>query len=162
MRLAQGAVAGVGIVLGLFLAVGDGRARDAGPGKEPPPKLCDQGTLRTLPAPSVEIPFGAVVVEGDLWVGQGGALYRLDPKSGAVKKRFLLPGNQLITGLATDGKLLYALEFGWSAGKPIFVLDPRNGRVLREIVTEANKQGTSHTARGLAFADGRLYVKSGG
>ena len=63
--------------------------------------------------------------------------------------------------LCNDGKRIYAVTYGWTAGKPIYVIDPTNGKVVREIVTEENKKNRSHGAKGIAWHAGHLYVLSG-
>ena len=124
-----------------------------------PAKICDRGKVETLMAPSGEVPAGIAFLGGDLWVGQVGKLFRLDPKTAEVKATFEL--NRSIMDLCTDGEVLYGLESGWTAGRPIHVIDPKTGKTMRTIVTEANAKARSHGARGIVYRDGALYVLEG-
>lgn len=121
-----------------------------------PEKICDEGTIATLKAPSDEVPSGISFLGEHLWVAQSRKLYQLDPKTGGIVKQFDLPEG--IQDLATDGKDLYALTFGWSAGLPIYVLDPATGQEKRSIVTASNKGKRAYSSRGIEFCDGKLYV----
>ena len=126
-----------------------------------PDAICDAGSVELIPAPSEANPSGMVVLNGDLWIMQHPTLSRMNLASGRVVQTFQAPTGSLIVDLATDGTRLYMVEYGWSAGKPIYVFDPKRGEVTREIVTEANKENRSHSTRGVAFLDGSLWVLSG-
>jgi hypothetical protein len=124
-----------------------------------PEKICDDGTLTTIPAPAEDVPCGISAFGDDLFVVQGGRARRIDRKTGKTKGSFEVP--ESVIDVTTDGKLLFALESGWTAGKPVHVLDPETGKVLRSVVTEANRANRSHGAKGIAWRDGRLWVLSG-
>lgn len=124
-----------------------------------PEKIADAGAIAAIPAPSEEVPNGLVALGEDLLVAQGAKLYRIDAKTGEVKSSFDLPAGTL--ALATDGKVVYAMPGGWTAGLPISVIDAATGEVKREIVTEANKANRAHGAKGIAWRDGKLFVLEG-
>lgn len=124
-----------------------------------PEKIADAGAVATIPAPSEEVPNGLVALGEDLLVAQGSKLHRIDAKTGEEKSSFDLPAGTL--ALATDGKVLYAMPGGWTAGQAISVLDPETGEVKRAIVTEANRENRSHGAKGIAWRDGKLWVLEG-
>jgi hypothetical protein len=124
-----------------------------------PASICDEATVETTNAPSEDVPSGLTVMGGDLWIAQSGKLRRVDLASAEVKAVFEIPPTVL--DLTNDGKLLYAMEGGWTAGLPIHVIDPATGKTVREIVTEANKAVKSYGAKGVAWRDGKLYVLSG-
>ncbi len=105
------------------------------------------------------MPNGIVSVGDDLWIAQGQVLYRFDPVEGAILARH--PLDTLVRDLCTDGKLLYALDYGWTAGKPILAIDPATGGSVRTIVTEANLKNKASGAAGIAWRDGRLWVLEG-
>jgi thiol-disulfide isomerase/thioredoxin len=127
-----------------------------------PPERADQiveaGKVDTLKAPSDSVPSGITEFNGSIWLAQG-ALFQLDRKSGKVLNRFTLPAS--VADLCNDGKQIYAVTYGWTAGKPIYIIDPGNGKVIREIVTQENKKNRSHGAKGIAWHAGHLYVLSG-
>ena len=139
--------------------------RDGKPWDVPDPRperITDDASVRPvalLPAPSEEVPVGIESLGGDLLVAQGGTLHRLDAATGKVKAAF--PLAEGVADLATDGKLLYAVEAGWTAGLPIRVIDPESGKEVRSIVTEANKARKAYGAKGIAFHGGRLLVLEG-
>lgn len=143
------------------LAVGLKRYRDYAAGRPwnlPPtrvPRICDEPGVTTLPAPSAKVPSGIVGYGDKLIVCQTGELLTLDRDSGKVLSRFASPRCQDIT---TDGKRLYAVEAGWTSGKPIHVLDATTGKVVREIVTKTNLGKRGSGARGICWRDGKLYV----
>ncbi len=122
------------------------------------PRIVDGGEVSLLKAPSQDVPGGITVLDDWIWVAQR-ELYKLNAKTGEVAARFPLPSS--VGDLCTDGKNLYALTYGWTAGKPIYVISPQDGHVIREIITEANKQNRAHGAKGIAWRDGRLFVLSG-
>lgn len=123
-----------------------------------PAAICDAGTVETFPAPSEEVPSGLAVHGGAVFVAQGGRLFRLDAAA-KVAAAFDLPAG--VRDLCSDGERLYGMEYGWTAGKPIHVLDPATGKTLRAIVTEANRKNRSMGAAGIAWQDGRLWVLAG-
>jgi hypothetical protein len=123
-----------------------------------PARICDQGELANFRAPSEDVPCGMTFVGEDLWIAQGGKLRRLDAKH-AVAAEF--PISASVLDLTSDGRLLYAVESGWTAGEPIRVIDPATGAETRAIVTEANRSVRSHGAKGIVWRDGRLFVLDG-
>lgn len=124
-----------------------------------PKELCKGLKIDTFAAPSSGVPAGMTLLGKQLWVGQLGKLHRVDPATGKVLATHDLPRSVL--DLANDGKRLYALESGWTAGRPIHVIDPATGKTVRSIVTEANKKNRAHGAKGIAWKDGKLYVLAG-
>jgi len=124
-----------------------------------PAKICDGAAVETFKAPATGVCAGIAFLGGDLWLGQGGRLYKLDPKSGEVKGTFDLPESTM--DLCTDGRALYALPSSWTAGAPIREIDPATGKASREIVTEANKKNKHSGANGIEFVDGKLVVLEG-
>jgi len=124
-----------------------------------PEKLCDEGTIETIKAPGDDVPSGLVVIGGNLLVAQGGKINVLVLKTGTWGRP--LPLAEGIVALATDGKALWGAHYGWTAGKPIYELDPVSAETSREIVTEANKANSSMGTNGLAWRDGKLLVFEG-
>lgn len=94
-----------------------------------------------------------------LWIVQAQTLYRFDPAKGAVLAQH--PLDTLVRDLTTDGERLYALDYGWTAGRPTLVIDPGTGKTVRRIVTEANLKNKAHGGAGIAWRDGRLWVLEG-
>lgn len=122
-----------------------------------PDVICSKGTIETFPAPSEGGPSGITFVDGKLWIAQEGKLYAATANgefAGALEIA------RSVRDLCTDGSQIYAMEYGWTAGKPIHVLDAA-GRAVRQIVTEANKANRSMGAAGIAWKDGKLYVLEG-
>jgi Thioredoxin-like domain len=113
-------------------------------------------SVETIRAPAYECGTGIAFVEGDMFVIQGGGLFRLDPASGKVKAQFGIP--MQMRDLCTDGTLLYLLPWGWSKGDPILVVDPATGTTVTEIVTERNKAQKALSAMGIEWYLGELYV----
>lgn len=126
-----------------------------------PDSICDAGTVEVMPAPSEDNPSGLAVVDNDLWIMQGKSLFQTNLATGKVTNTYAAPRGALIVDLATDGTNLYLASYGWSSGKPIYVVDPKTGKVTREIVTEANKQFRASSTRGLVYHDKSLWVLSG-
>ncbi|HET6204835.1 MAG TPA: hypothetical protein VFI25_18760 [Planctomycetota bacterium] len=124
-----------------------------------PARICDEGEVATVPAPSEELPNGIAVLGEDLWVAQGSTLFRLDPQTGGV--RASVPLEKGITDLCTDGKLLYGVSYGWTAGEPILQIDPATGETTRRITTAGNDPGAGSAAFGIAWREGRLWVLHG-
>jgi hypothetical protein len=125
-----------------------------------PETICDQGRIEAYPAPGEEVPTGLTFLEESLFVAQGKKLFRLDAQTGKVAWSCDLPSSS-VRDLCTDGKVLYAMEYGWTAGKPIHVLDPDSGKAVRTIVTEANRANRAFGAAGIAWRKGRLNVLAG-
>jgi hypothetical protein len=119
-----------------------------------PPGLCDEGTVETFAAPSEEVPAGIAFCGGTTWIAQGGRLHPLGRDAS-----FAVAAS--IIDLCSDGTRLYGIDYGWTAGKPIYVLDPGTGKVIRRIVTEANRKNRAHGAKGIAWRKGRLYALEG-
>lgn len=134
-----------------------GEAWDVEPPR--PPHIVDVGTVTTIEAPSSTIPSGLAFVGERLWVAQGSDLAELDA-DGKLLRRLQLPAS--VRGLCSDGKQLFAVQYGWTAGEPIWVIDPATGKSTRQIVTEANKQNKSFSAAAVAWRQDRLWVLAEG
>ena len=118
--------------------------------------ICAGAAVQTFKAPTEEQPGGVAVLGGKLFTAQGDKLHRVDLSTGVTDKTWDLP--RPARGLCSDGKLLYAVDYGWTAGKPIYVFDPAKGEVVREIVTEANKANSYMAASGITWVGDKLYV----
>ncbi len=130
---------------------------------EPNPRaqiLTVEATVTTMNAPLAKPPSGLAFLKRDLWVAYMGTLYQLNGATGAVKQNYQV--ERSITDLATDGKVLYGVESGWTAGKPIHVIDPATGKDIRQIVTQANLANKFYGAFGITWRKGKLYVVEGG
>ena len=125
-----------------------------------PGKLSDVVAYTTRKAPSDKRPAGLAFVGGDMWVGTMYELFQVDVASNSVKHRMKM--KEIISDIATDGKLLYALEGGWTAGKPIHVIDPATATAVRDIVTAANAKSKYYAAHGIAWVGGKLFVVDNG
>ncbi len=123
------------------------------------PALTGAVSVRTFAAPAANVPAGMFSLGGALWIAHMGELHRLDAETNSSVARFELPRSAL--DVATDGTHIYALESGWTAGKPIHVIDPADGSTVRTITTAANATQRAHGAKGIAFHDGRLLVLEG-
>lgn len=87
-----------------------------------------------------------VTFDGKLvWYASDDALVGVDPKTETVARRLPVKAD---AGTASDGTHLYQIT-----GEKILVLDPADGRVLRELAA-SSKGGAS----GLAWSDGYLFV----
>lgn len=130
--------------------------------KEPPrpAHIIDQGFVRSIPAPLAETPSGLCFVGERLWVAQGEHLAELDAADGKVLRSLTLPDS--VRGLCSDGVQLFAVDYGWTAGLPIWVIDPTTLKTTRQLVTEANKQNKSYSAAAIACRDGKLWVLAAG
>lgn len=115
-------------------------------------------TTEQFDAPSEEVPAGFALLNGSMWIAQNGTLFECE-LSGKVKRS--LPIDNSVLDICTDGAVIYAMTGGWTAGLPIFVIDPATGRTLRSIVTESNKANKSYGAKGIAFVNGDLCVLEG-
>ena len=124
-----------------------------------PATICEAATVQSFPAPSEGVPAGITMLGDRYWIAQEAKLYAVDPSTGETRATFDLP--KAVRDLCSDGKLLYGMEYGWTAGKPIHVLDPGTGKALRTIVTQANLQKKAYGAAGIAWKDGKLYVLQG-
>ena len=80
-------------------------------------------------------------------------------RTGKSAARFDLPKS--VRDLCTDGKRLFAMDYGWTAGRPLREIDPQTGKVTREIVTEANLVNRAFGAAGMVWLDGKLWVLEG-
>lgn len=109
-----------------------------------------------MPAPTDEPVWGMAVLGEDLWISQGDSLYVMNTRTGASRRAGARPG--LTNGLAADGKFIYAIDYGWSSGKPIYQIDPATGAIAREIITKANLQFKGSSGFGLEWYDGYLYT----
>ena len=119
-----------------------------------PLSICDEGTVEIISAPSEGIPDGLAFLAGRTYIAQQGKLTWL----GADKAFAIEPS---IIDLCTDGTKLYGIDYGWTAGRPIYVLDAETGAVVETIVTEANRQNRAMGAKGLAWCKGKLYALEG-
>jgi hypothetical protein len=106
-----------------------------------------------------KIPMSACFHKGELWVNMLGQLYTLDPKTGTKIKKWVLPPST--QGICSDGTNLWALASGWTKGDPIRVCEDVDGRVIREITTEANKSNHHSGANGILWVGDKLYVFEG-
>jgi len=131
-----------------------------------PASIMEVGTITTIPAPSEKVPSGLTTLEGELWVAQTGSLFRIDPGRGEVLDSYEpeVDGEPALSirGLCTDGRWLYGMQYGWTAGKPTFVIDPRDGRIVREIVTEENLVNAFYAASAVVWKDDSLWVLHSG
>lgn len=123
-----------------------------------PDKICDGATIETFKAPSEEVAAGIAAIGDDLWIAHIGRLFKLDAKGG-VKETYELPAG--VMDLTTDGKTLFAVKSGWTAGEAIVEIDPATGKVAREITTAAMKKNKYHGANGIEFVGGKLVVLEG-
>jgi hypothetical protein len=119
-----------------------------------PANLCAEGTVEASAAPSNEIPDGIAFLGDRVYVAQRGTLAWL-----GGDKTFEVA--RTIIDLCTDGKVLYGIDYGWTAGRPIYVIDPKDGRVTREIVTKKNLEQKAMGAKGIAWRNGKLYALEG-
>jgi formylglycine-generating enzyme required for sulfatase activity len=126
-----------------------------------PGKICDMGTVAQIPLPSTGTVSAMTVLAGKLWIAQKKTLLKLDPDTGEALARFELAAADSLTGLCTDGQVLYGLLSGWGAGFPILVIDPRTGQVARVLSSEENKGKQGPTARAISYLAGSLYVEWG-
>ena len=140
-----------------------------------PETICDQGTVETVRAPGSGVSGGIAVHGGDLLLAQwpdrlpgsgsdegrepSATLYRLDLATGAVKGK--APISTSIADVCSDGRTLFAVESGWTAGFPIHEIDVATGTNVRAIVTEENKKNKSYGAKGIACHRDRLFVLDG-
>lgn len=123
-----------------------------------PESICDGAMVQTLAAPSEEQPGGVAVLRGQLWTAQADKLYSINLKTGKIDQVIKMP--RAVRGLSANQGLLFAVDYGWTAGNPIYVVDPGKGKVVREIVTVANKKNKFMAASGICWADGKLLVLS--
>jgi len=124
-----------------------------------PPEILEGKKVTRIPAPFPGVPGGLAAYGDDLFVAERGRIHRIDGKTGEAKSALAAP--ESIADLASDGELVFALEFGWTAGKPIHVIDPETGRIVREIVTKENRKKKGYGAKGIAWRDARLWVLEG-
>ena len=119
-------------------------------------RLSPRYAFDTLPAPSSDRPKGIAFVAGALWVQQGGTVFKLDEGTGKTLGSFPSPG--LVVDLSADDGLLYGVDYCWTSGQPIYVIDPEDGEVVRTIVTEANSTRRECSTSGIEVYAGRLWV----
>jgi hypothetical protein len=119
-----------------------------------PADLCAEGTVETCAAPCEEIPDGIAFLAGRTWIAQQGRLTWLGGDRVFEVARSIID-------LCTDGRLLYGIDYGWTAGRPIYAIDPSDGHVAREIVTEENRKRRAMGAKGVAWRAGKLYALEG-
>ena len=130
--------------------------------------ICSEAKVTKLFAPSKGLPAGLTFFGDDLVVGQRvyspGArskparLFRVDAKKGTVLSG--VTTDSRVRDICSDGRVLYAVQSGWTKGDPILVLDPKDGRVRQEIVTAANEKNRSSGASGITFYAGKLLVQT--
>ncbi len=136
------------------------RAGEKWDAPRPRPKEIVSGkTAVKIASPFESVPAGLVVYGKDLFVAERERIHRLDAATGKVKGS--IAGPVSVIDLATDGELLYALEYGWTAGRPIHVVDPVTGKVVRRITTAANAENKAFGAKGIAWRNGHLFVLEG-
>lgn len=119
-------------------------------------RLSAKYDFATLPAPSSEFPQGIAFIGDTLFVKQGPTVFKLDESTGEILGSFPLPG--LVTDLASDGEFLYAVDYCWTSGQPIYVVDPEDGEVVRTVVTRANSTRKECAVSGVEILAGRLRV----
>ncbi|MCC6670591.1 MAG: hypothetical protein IT458_06000 [Planctomycetes bacterium] len=112
-------------------------------------------TTRVLQVPGADALRGIAWHRGELLLASLGELIALDG-TGREVRRVPLPDRP--NALASDGERLYGLHYGWTAGRPIYELDPATGAAVRQIVTRANADKQAFSATGLACHGGRLHV----
>ncbi|GAG39150.1 unnamed protein product, partial [marine sediment metagenome] len=125
-----------------------------------PETVIDDVAVETMPAPSEDVPSAITVLGGDLWIVQMGHIYRCDLEAGVVRESWELDTS--VRGLCTDGSVLFGMQYGWTAGLPTFVIDPENGEILGEIVTEEMKVNKYYGAHAMAWRDGSMWVLHSG
>ncbi len=125
-----------------------------------PARITDDAgvTIETFKAPGEEVPAGFALLGDSMWIAQMGSLHECDLQ-GRVKRT--LPLDDSVLDICTDGEHLYAMTSGWTAGHPIYVIDPATGQTTRSIITEANKANQSYGAKGVEFIDGNVWVLEG-
>lgn len=124
-----------------------------------PASIVDRGTVETLPAPSEAVPEGLCVLDGRLWVSQDGLIRPVDPVTGEAGPPVRIPTR--CVDLATDGKHLFAVPYGWTKGDAIVVVDPESGKVVRQIVTEKNRSNRASGTKGATWHAQHLWLLSG-
>ncbi len=123
-----------------------------------PGSIIDVGSVETFPAPSEEVPSGITILGNDLWISQFGTLFRLDLRTRTVLDSYEVGTS--VRGICTDGRVLYGMEYGWTAAKPTHVIDPRTGETIRDIVTEENKVNKFYGAHSITWRGRYFYVLS--
>lgn len=110
-------------------------------------------TLAVFPAPGAT-PTGLAYAGGSLWVAdwEGGALYEVDPSTGAVRREVRAPSPHP-EGLASDGELLYVADIETHR---IYAFDPDRDLVVRSFETPES------SPRGLAYGGGSLWLVDDG
>jgi Glutamine cyclotransferase len=120
--------------------------------------ISEEATAETFKAPTEERVSGLTVLNGKLWVAQGKELHRMSLATGKTEKTYT--NVPRASGLCTDGRMLYAVDYGWTAGRPIYVVDPASARVVREIVTEEMTKNRAFSANGIAWMGGNLWINA--
>jgi hypothetical protein len=135
-----------------------GRAWDA---PEPrPARISNAGGSTVFDAPVNERLSGLCHAGNALWCIEKTTLYALDPRTGKVLRTLPVKGKDLYVDLASDGKYLYLVPYGWTMGQSIQKYDLDKGEWGPGIVTAANKVNKVYSARGIACRGGSLYVSS--
>jgi len=119
-------------------------------------RLSPKYAFDTLPAPSSDCPFGIAFIGGTLFVQQGQTVFKLDEKTGETLDRLVSPG--IGADLASDDSFLYAIDYCWTSGQPVYVIDPADGEIVRTIVTQANATSRMCATSGVEAHAGRLWV----
>ena len=94
-------------------------------------------------------PFGLAIGGGGVWVAEdfGSHVWRLDPRSGKVTRRFAIGDGGISDAAFGAGSL-------WLArGSEVLRVDPRNGRVLHRISAPAQR---------VVYGDGALWTETPG
>ncbi len=119
-------------------------------------RLSPKYEFDTLPAPSSECPHGIAFIDGALFVQQGQTLFKLDERTGETLESLFPPG--IVADLASDDRFLYAVDYCWTSGQPVYVIDPADGEIVRTIVTRANSTSRECATSGVEAHAGRLWV----
>jgi hypothetical protein len=119
-------------------------------------RLSPKYEFDTLPAPSSDCPQGIAFIGGALFVQQGQTVFKLDETTGETLESLDSPWT--VVDLASDDRLLYAIDYCWTSGQPIYVIDPADGEIVRTIVTQANSTSRVCAASGVEAHAGRLWV----
>ncbi|MBZ5497366.1 MAG: hypothetical protein LAP85_13265 [Acidobacteriia bacterium] len=103
---------------------------------------------------------GLCCVGGVLWCLHKDKLFALDPATGKMLRTLAVQGKDIYVDLASDGKFLYLLPYGWTAGQGILKFDLKRGEWGPALETAANKSNKVYGARGIAVGGGSMFVAS--
>jgi hypothetical protein len=70
------------------------------------------------------------------------------------------PGSLSLGSVATPRRTApsYAIDYCWTSGQPVYVIDPADGEIIRTIVTQANSTSRECATSGIEAHAGRLWV----